>query len=35
MRIAILVSMINNFGEIGFYNSQEIGMAKQIGKTRA
>ena len=32
MRIAILVSMINNFGEKGFYNSQEIGMAKQIAK---
>ena len=32
MRISILVSMINNFGEKGFYNSQEIGMAKQIAK---
>lgn len=32
MRIAILVSMINNFGEKGFYNSQEVGMAKQLAK---
>lgn len=32
MKIAILVSMINNFGEKGFYNSQEVGMAKQIAK---
>lgn len=30
MKIGILVSMINNFGEKGFYNSQEIGMAKAL-----
>lgn len=30
MKIGILVSMINNFGEKGFYNSQEIGLAKML-----
>ena len=30
MKIGILVSMINNFGEKGYYNSQEIGMAKAL-----
>lgn len=30
MKIGILVSMINNFGEKGFYNSQEIGLAKAL-----
>lgn len=30
MKIGILISMINNFGEKGFYNSQEIGMAKAL-----
>ena len=32
MRIGILVSMINNFGEKGFYNSQEIGMGKALAQ---
>lgn len=30
MKIGILASMINNFGEKGFYNSQEIGLAKML-----
>lgn len=30
MRIALLVSSISNFGKNGLYNSQEIGLAKQI-----
>ncbi len=32
MKIGILVLMINNFGKKGFYNSQEVGMAKAIAK---
>lgn len=32
MKIGILVSMMNNFGEKGFYNSQEIGLAKSLAK---
>ena len=32
MKIGILVSMTNNFGQKGFYNSQEIGMAKMLSK---
>lgn len=32
MKIGILVSFICNFGEKGFYNSQEIGMAKALAE---
>lgn len=32
MKIGLLISSISNFGNNGFYNSQEIGMAKQIVK---
>lgn len=32
LKIGILVSMNNNFGEKGFYNSQEIGLAKALVK---
>lgn len=35
MKIGILVSMMNNFGEKGFYNSQEIGLAKALAKQDA
>lgn len=33
MKIGILISFICNFGEKGFYNSQEIGLAKALAKT--
>ncbi|MEO2075929.1 MAG: glycosyltransferase family 4 protein [Bacillus sp. (in: firmicutes)] len=32
MKIAILVTMTNNFGKRGFYNSQEIGLARAFGQ---
>lgn len=30
MKIALLITSISNFGEKGFYNSQEIGLAKSL-----
>ncbi len=33
MRIGLLITSIANFGEKGFYNSQEIGFAKALAKT--
>lgn len=32
MRIGILISSIGNFGQKGFYNSQEIGLAKMLAR---
>ncbi len=32
MKIGILITSVSNFGEKGFYNSQEIGLAKALGK---
>ena len=32
MKIGILVTSISNFGQKGFYNSQEIGLAKALSK---
>ena len=31
MKIGILVTSIGNFGEKGYYNAQEIGLAKELG----
>lgn len=33
MSVGIVVSIIGNFGEKGFYNSQEVGLAKSIAKS--
>ncbi|MCD8131036.1 MAG: glycosyltransferase [Lachnospiraceae bacterium] len=30
MRVGLLITSISNFGEKGFYNSQEIGLAKEL-----
>ncbi|MDD7334446.1 MAG: hypothetical protein PUG70_08755 [Lachnospiraceae bacterium] len=32
MRIGMLVTSIGNFGQKGFYNAQEIGLAKELDK---
>lgn len=32
MRIGLLITSIGNFGQKGFYNAQEIGMAKELDK---
>lgn len=32
MTIGILVTMMNNFGQAGFYHSQEVGMAKALSR---
>ena len=32
MRIGLLITSIGNFGEKGFYNAQEIGLAKELDK---
>lgn len=32
MRIGLLITSIGNFGQKGFYNSQEIGLAKELDK---
>ena len=32
MKIGILITSINNFGQKGFYNSQEVGLAKALAK---
>ena len=32
MRIGLLITSIGNFGQKGFYNAQEIGLAKELDK---
>lgn len=32
MRIGLLITSVGNFGEKGFYNTQEIGLAKELDK---
>lgn len=32
MKIGLLITSIGNFGQKGFYNAQEIGLAKEFGK---
>ena len=32
MKIGILITSISNFGQKGFYNAQEIGLAKSMAK---
>ncbi|PEX10217.1 glycosyl transferase family 1 [Priestia megaterium] len=32
MKIGLLITSMNNFGKKGFYNSQEIGLAKELDK---
>ena len=34
MKIGILITSISNFGQSGFYNSQEIGLAKALSKKK-
>ena len=33
MRVGLLITSIGNFGQKGFYNTQEIGLAKELNKT--
>ena len=33
MKIGILITSISNFGQKGYYNSQEVGLAKALAKT--
>ena len=32
MRIGLLITSIGNFGKKGFYNMQEVGLAKELDK---
>ena len=33
MKVGILITSISNFGQKGFYNAQEIGLAKAMAKS--